>query len=138
MEAGQLKDDNGCFACGKDNPYGLKMQVTYTDSQARCSIKLPQQFQGWHDRAHGGVIYTLMDEIMAHAVIHFLGQAVTTSSQTTFRAPVPLNQELRVSGWISKRRSRGCVAEAKLESAHGGRLLAQASANFILAKEARP
>lgn len=129
-----LDDDGHCYACGVKNPHGLGMKVEcFTEDQsAVCRINLPAHFQGWAGIAHGGVVATLLDEIMAHAVVRHIGQGVTTGMETTFRAPVPLGQDLLVRGWIAKDRGRMCLTEATINLADGDQLLAQAAAKFLL------
>lgn len=129
-----LDDDGFCFACGKNNPHGLgmKVEVFPEDQSAVCRIVLPRRYQGWAGIAHGGVVATLLDEIMAHAVVRHVGQGVTTGMETTFRAPVPLHQELLVRGWIAKDRGRMAITEATISLAEGGQTLAQATAKFLL------
>lgn len=139
--AQKLRDDDYCFACGKQNPHGLQMRVQFDEDAQRafCRIVLPRRFQGWSGMAHGGVTGTLLDEIMAHAVIHFLGQAVTASMETRYRAPVPLGKELLVQGWVKSQNRRLVQAQAELYLAgeeDKGRPLAQATARFMLLDQA--
>ena len=135
LEGDKLDDDQYCFACGRKNPTGLGMKVDYPDSQAQCRITLEQRFQGWAGIAHGGITATLMDEIMAHAVIRYVGQGVTINANMRYRAPVPLDQELVVRGWVSDTNARRAKAEAQVELAEDGKVLAQAEAVFLLAKK---
>lgn len=134
LKGDRLDDDQFCFACGKKNPSGLGMQVTFPESEAQCRITLERRFQGWAGMAHGGITATLMDEIMAHAVIHHVGQAVTINAQMRYRMPVPLDQELVVRGWVSEANGRRAKAKAQVELAEGGQVLAQAEAVFLLSK----
>lgn len=129
-----LDDDGLCFACGKNNPHGLGMRVSYdaADQSAWCRISLPGRFQGWAGIAHGGVVSTLLDEIMAHAVVQHVGQGMTTGMETRFRAPVPLETELLVRGWIHTLRSRQAQTQATVALAETGQVLAEAQAKFIL------
>jgi len=134
---GKLRDDDYCFACGKLNPHGIQMRVEFDEDErlAFCRVVLPRRFQGWSGMAHGGVTGTLLDEIMAHAVIHFWGQAVTVEMHTRYRAPVPLGKELMVRGWVEDRRRRMIQARAELHLAgeeDKSRPLAQATARFML------
>lgn len=131
----QWRSDSGwCFACGKNNPHGLGMKVRFDDEerQALCDLSLPRRFQGWDGIAHGGVVSTMLDEIMAHAVIHFEGQAVTGSMESRYRAPVPLDTDLTVRGWITGRRGAVVDTRAVVEPAGGGKPLAEASARFLI------
>ena len=127
-----LADDGGCFACGRHNPQGLGMRVRLEDGQAHCLLTLPPQFQGWAGIAHGGIVCTILDEIMAHAVIHFIGQGVTTSMETTFRQPVPLGAEITARGWVVQRRGRLAQSAAELRLTQGETLLAQAQARWLI------
>ena len=133
----RLSDDGYCFACGLYNPHGLHMRVRLEEGQARCRLSLPPHFQGWVDIAHGGVVSTLLDEIMAYAVLFYVGQGLTTRMETTFRRPVPLQRELEVTGWVEEHRGRMARAAARLELADQGLLLAEAQARWLVKLDAR-
>lgn len=134
-ESAPLQDDGFCFACGKDNPHGLGMRVEYGEQKASCRITLPRHFQGWSGIAHGGVVATLLDEIMAHAVIHFVGQAVTASMETRYRKPVPLGSDLLAEGWVDQLNRRVAIAKARVSLAKEDVTLAEGAAKFILRPE---
>ncbi len=129
-----LGDDGYCFACGRDNPHGLQMQVEYQepDLSALCRLSLARRFQGWSGIAHGGVVATLLDEIMAHAVIRHVGQALTTEMKARYKAPVPLGEELLVKGWVAEANRRLARTQAEVRLAADHKLLALAEARFIL------
>jgi len=61
-----LVDNNYCFACGKDNSDGLQLKFKYSEdgSKAETTYIPPEKFQGWKDIVHGGIITTLLDELM--------------------------------------------------------------------------
>jgi uncharacterized protein (TIGR00369 family) len=129
-----LNDDGFCFACGKNNPHGLGMRVAYEDDgqSASCQLTLERRFQGWTGIAHGGVVSTLMDEIMAHAVLKHVGQGMTTDMQTRYKAPVPLGEELEVRGWVDEANRRLATTKSEIRLAGDGKLLAEAQARFLL------
>ena len=127
-----LADDGLCFACGEKNPQGLGMRVRLEEGQARCLLTLAPRFQGWAGIAHGGIVCTVLDEIMAYAVIHVIGQGVTTSMETTFRQPVPLGQEIKARGWIVQLRGRLAESAGEIRLAEGDALLAQAKARWLI------
>jgi uncharacterized protein (TIGR00369 family) len=129
-----LNDDGYCFACGKNNPHGLGMKVEYQDEgqAATCRLSLERRFQGWTGIAHGGVISTMMDEIMAHAVLKHVGQGVTADMQIRYKAPVPLDRELMVKGWVHETNRRLAFTKSEIRLTDGGKLLAEAEARFLL------
>jgi acyl-coenzyme A thioesterase PaaI-like protein len=112
------------------------MQVNYTEDQVVCLIKLPKRFQGWRGIAHGGVVSTLLDEVMAHAVLHFKGPSVTASMETRYKEPVPLETRLLVKGWIKEARGRMVKTMATVSLADSeDKCLAQATAKFLMTKD---
>jgi uncharacterized protein (TIGR00369 family) len=131
---GSLNDDGHCFACGKDNPIGLGMRVTYGDDEsARCEITLDKRYQGWHEVIHGGIVTTLLDEIMAHAMIRHVGQSVTTGIEVRYSKPMRVGRPVVVEGRVEeKRRLIRCTAQ--VTDAETGAVLATAKSNFMLLK----
>ena len=56
-----------CFACGKDNPVGLKLKIVKDGDEARGEFIVSEFYQGWRGYVHGGIIFTILDEAMAYA-----------------------------------------------------------------------
>lgn len=132
LAGSELAINGLCFACGEKNPHGLRMRVEYEGQRAVCRLNLPEHFQGWANIAHGGVVLTILDEIMAYAVLRFVGQGVTIAMESSFRKPVPLGREIVASGWVVKHQGRQAQAEGEVRLAQDDTLLAQASARWLL------
>ena len=127
-----LSDDSYCFACGSLNPIGLHMEVSYLEDKAVSSVCVKREFQGWHDIVHGGVVATILDEIMAHAVMHYVGKGVTTSLQITYRKPMPIGEEVRAVGYVVERKRRAAVARGEIYRAGNEKVIAAGESRFIL------
>lgn len=121
-----------CFACGQENPIGLRMKVGYEGDEAVCRITLGEHYQGWADITHGGIVATMLDEIMAYAVIHFAGQGLTISMEQKYRKPVPLGRELLLKGRVESISGRRAVSTAEVYLAEGDTLLAEAKARWLM------
>ena len=133
VPAGQkLNDDGYCFACGKNNPGGLAMRVDFLEGEARCGIVLDRRFQGWEGIAHGGIVSTLLDEIMAHAVLKYVGRGVTASMEVRYKRPVPVGKELFVVGKVLESDPRMVITQGEVRLAGEEKPLAQAKGKFIL------
>ena len=59
--------DHNCFACGRENPIGMGLHIELGEGTARTAWTAGDDFVGWSDKAHGGIIATLLDEVMAWA-----------------------------------------------------------------------
>lgn len=128
----EFERDNFCFACGKDNPIGLGMNVQLFPEGAKSRVSIAPEYQGWTDVVHGGIVTTLLDEIMAHAVHSHVGDAVTTTLTVTFRQALKVNQPVDVIGRVTERKKRSVSAEAEIRAADNGKVIAKAQSQFIL------
>jgi uncharacterized protein (TIGR00369 family) len=89
---------NYCFACGKNNPEGMRLRFTY-DEERDCFIsrfRLGKRYTGPPGHCHGGIIATILDEAMGkvNKLRHVV--AVTAEISVNYLKPVPLNKSLRV------------------------------------------
>lgn len=132
LSENELTTSGYCFACGARNVYGLRMRVGYEDEAAVCRLTLGRQYQGWDNIAHGGIVSTVLDEIMAYAVINYVGQGLTTHMDITYRKAVPLGVPLKAVGRVTGQRSRMATAEGRIYLAGGDTLLAEASSRWII------
>ncbi|HEY1262705.1 MAG TPA: PaaI family thioesterase [Terriglobales bacterium] len=122
---------NYCFGCGPDNPEGMKLKFSFDEDKVSCRFRLSRRFAGPPDHCHGGIIATLLDEIMAKLNKLHDVTAVTSEMTVRYLRPVPLNQSLRMeareTGTEGRRRLRS--AEIKNEK---GEVLARAEGLFLM------
>ncbi len=126
--------DNYCFVCGKDNPRGLKIKVTYfpEEQAAETHLSLAREYQGWADVIHGGILSTLLDEMMAHAVWRFAGPGVTLSMEVRFHHPLKPDEAICVRGWLTAGNGSRRVASAQITRRSDNRKIASAKSRFLL------
>ena len=58
-----------CFACGTLNIHGLHLELHVEDGRCWTELTLPERFEGWEGIAHGGIVCTILDEVMAWALV---------------------------------------------------------------------
>ena len=131
-----LIDDNGCFVCGKNNPDGLQLKFTYPQpGTCRVGFVPEQKYQGWKGILHGGIISTLLDEALAHAVGGAEGgggasEAVTAELTVRFKKPVRIGSKIVLSGKVEK--DNGKIVEANSEiTDETGLVLASARGKLV-------
>ena len=83
----ELWDDSKCFACGKSNPIGLKLEFEISEGGRRVKTEcLPNPwFQGWSNIVHGGIIATILDEAISRIGTVIWGASLTAYLQVRFR-----------------------------------------------------
>jgi acyl-coenzyme A thioesterase PaaI-like protein len=121
--------DHHCFACGTTNPIGLGLQIELGERRAATTWVPGEHVVGWSDRVHGGILATVLDEVMAWAPASEDAWAVTSSFTVRFRSPASPGEQLRAQGWVESRRRR--IYEIRGEVRSGDRLIAEASGTYL-------
>jgi acyl-coenzyme A thioesterase PaaI-like protein len=132
--------DNYCFVCGRDNPRGLQIAVRYRKAElaAETEISLPREFQGWADVIHGGILATLLDELMAHAVWHFAGPGLTLGLEVRFHAPLKPGEPILVRGVLHPKHGSRRLAEGEIIRVADGVRIASGKSRFLLSNDQEP
>ncbi|MDR3271558.1 MAG: PaaI family thioesterase [Peptococcaceae bacterium] len=121
---------SNCFGCGERNPIGLHLRCAYEGEAAKAEIVLRENYEGYPGVVHGGIITTMLDEIMAKAVYRRLSaRVVTADMHVIFRAPARVNEVLRLSGYVRRSEGRKYYTYGTVEK--DGTLLAEAKGLFI-------
>jgi uncharacterized protein (TIGR00369 family) len=124
-----------CFACGPDNPHGLRLRFTRTEQGEMIADWTPDAYtEGFEGIVHGGIVSTVLDESMAKAVISTGEEALTVELRVRFRRHVVAGKAVRVRGWIAARKRRVIEAEATLCDDEGTEF-AHAWASFLVLKQ---
>jgi uncharacterized protein (TIGR00369 family) len=98
--------DHHCFACGASNPIGMRLHIELSEGAARTEWVVGEDYVGWSDKLHGGIIATLLDEVMAWAPSSFDSWAVTAEMTVRYRAAASPGDRLTATGRVAKRRRR--------------------------------
>ena len=83
-----------CFGCSPTNPIGLKMRFFGKpgDPEVITRYAIGDNYCGFPNYAHGGIIALLFDEVLAYASYHVLHQfGVTKTMSVQYYRPVTLN-----------------------------------------------
>jgi len=99
-------EDQTCFACGPNNQSGLRMKFSTDGKQVYSMIRAPSTMTGWDRTVHGGILTTMLDEVMGWGVIYLLKKIGMTKSITVdFNKAVYTRERLTVVGGIQEQRS---------------------------------
>lgn len=131
----ELPHTHSCFVCGESNPIGLNLR-SHTDGRiVRIEYVPKPEHVGFAGVVHGGIIATLLDEVMTWAC------AVRTK-RFAFCAELSVRylQPLRVAGKTfvtaelsANRRDRVFEAKAELHS-ESGAVFAKADGKYLPVK----
>ena len=112
---------NPCFGCGEANPQGMHLRFERDEVRQRIvgKFQLGPEYQGATGFLHGGIIATVLDEVMSKVSRFFDVRAVTAELTVEYLKPVRVDQELTVEGFNARREGRQLYHEGEIRDAAG-------------------
>lgn len=98
-----------CIVCGLQNDIGLETEFFELENGELVAICTPkEEHQSYPGRLHGGISSALLDETIGRAVSIANPQVwgVTVELNMRYKKPVPLNEEIKIVGRITRDTSR--------------------------------
>jgi acyl-coenzyme A thioesterase PaaI-like protein len=130
-------DAHNCFGCGTLNNHGLQLELHTQGGRCWTEVELPERFEGWDGIAHGGIVATILDEVMAWALIDQDAWGLTARMTVAFKRPVAIGRRVRGEGWVVDTRRRVLRSAGWLVDAIDGTTLATAEGTYVAAPEDR-
>lgn len=122
-----------CFACGQDNPVGLKICFELNNSEVTAEFTPNENHVGFENTVHGGIIYSALDDVMANVLYLQKRKAHTARCEIRYRQALETGQTVKLKGWIESERRRLVVLRGEMRLADNDKLVADAEASFMLA-----
>jgi uncharacterized protein (TIGR00369 family) len=129
-------DPHHCFVCGELNERGLRTSIYATTGLAWTELTLGPDLVGWSDKAHGGILAALLDELMGWALFEHDCWGVTAELTVRYLRPVDVSQRLRIEGEVVEATRRLFRTRGRIIGEDGS-LLATAEARYVAAPAAR-
>lgn len=121
-----------CFVCGPNNPIGLKLNFELVDDKYTAYFTPNDNHQSYDGIVHGGIISTLLDEIMGKYVWLITGKpSFTARLEVRYRKHGEIGKQLRLEGRIIKTKGKLYEMEGKLWQVDGEILIADGTAKVM-------
>ncbi len=122
-----------CFGCSPINPSGLQMKFYTTDASVFSEVTVPKHLCGWNNLIHGGVLSTILDEIMSWAAIYLLKRITLTKSMTIdFLKPVYIGHPLKAEGKVLELKGKHEAVMEGILSNSDGTIYTRSTAHFAI------
>lgn len=127
-----FNDDQYCFACGTQNPSGLKLEFDLDENSGEITAQtsFSRHFQGWQGVLHGGMLSTVLDEVMIKSAFHQGYKCVTVELNVRFRKPALIEKMFTIKGKVTDANKRLVLAEGSVIDSDGI-IVATASGKFM-------
>jgi len=129
-------EPHNCFACGTLNEHGLRLELHLGERRSWTELTLDERFEGWVGIAHGGIVATILDEVMAWSLVAEDNWGVTARMSIDYRRPIPVGTPVRAEGWIVRARKRIVETAAHIVNPDGV-ALATATGTYVAADATR-
>jgi acyl-coenzyme A thioesterase PaaI-like protein len=123
-------DANRCFVCGPDNPAGLQIVFRLDGEVCRATFTPGPNHCGYDQQCHGGILFSVLDDVMANWLFLQGQRAHTAKCAVRFRKPVPIGTRLELEGRLVK--SKGRLAVLQGLALRDGEAVAEAEATFMV------
>ena len=130
-----LPHTRSCFVCGEFNPIGLNLRFETDGRVVQTRFTPRTEHVGFRQIVHGGIIATLMDEMMVWAcAVRTKRFAFCGELNVRFVQPVRPGAEIMATAeLVANRRDKVFEAKAELRNP-AGELLASATGKYLPVK----
>lgn len=125
-------DANRCFVCGPENPAGLRVRFRLDGQTCRAEYAPTADQCGYDGVTHGGILFSLLDDVMANWLFLQGERAYTAKCEIRYREPAPVESVILLEGKLLERRGRRAVLHGKAFNSDGSKVLAEATGTFIV------
>jgi acyl-coenzyme A thioesterase PaaI-like protein len=132
-----LPHTRSCFVCGEANPLGLNLRFETDGRRVRAKFFPLPEHNGFKGVVHGGLIATVLDEIMFWAcAVQTRRLSFCAELNVRFLSPMPPDGEFVVTGeMVADRKGRVYEAKAAVQDA-GEVTFATATGKYLPIKNA--
>ena len=123
-----------CFACGKDNPIGLRIAFSFDGQTCTGQFTPTENHVGWADTVHGGIIYSALDDVTANVLYRQGRKAHTAKSEVRYRQVLRVGETIHLKGWIEREKGRLVILRGEARRASDDALVADCEASFMIEK----
>ena len=111
-----------CVVSGDANPMGLDVQFFRDGDEAVSRVVLGAAFEGAPNRAHGGVVAAVFDDLMGFVLTIHESPAYTAELTVRYRRPTPVGEEIEFRARLVDRKGRRLQIEAEATDAAGTKI----------------
>ncbi len=123
---------NGCFVCGPANPIGLGVRFRMDGDLCVGEFTPGAQHAGYDNVTHGGILFSLLDDVMANWLWLQQIPCFTGKAEVRYRAPLPIGTAIRLEGQCLKRKGRLAQMHGQILRLDDASLVVETTASFML------
>lgn len=132
-------EGNRCFVCGKGNPIGLDVRFRLepsADGDVCLAEFTPGDNHAGYDKVtHGGIVFSLLDDVMANYFWLKGQQCFTARADIRYREQLPIGTKVRLEARLVKRRGRLAQMTGRVIRMDTEAVVAEANGSFMIVEK---
>lgn len=128
-------DASRCFVCGPNNPVGMRIKFRMENGVCKAEYTPSAEQCGYAGITHGGILFSLLDDVMANWLFLQGERAYTAKCEIRYREPAATGETIALEGELTGRKGRYASLIGRARNARDGRLLAESVATFMVIKD---
>ena len=130
-------DANQCFVCGPDNPIGLKIPFELSNGQCVGEFTPGEHHVGFDGVTHGGIIFSVLDDLMANWLFLQGGRGFTGKCEIRYREPLPVGTQVKLVCDVIKIRRKLIQLSSRAIRQDNDVVVAEAEGSFMISELGR-
>ncbi len=125
---------SNCFVCGPRNVHGMQIKFRLDGDICRAEYTPPEHFCGFDGVTHGGILFSMLDDVMANWLYLQGLKAYTGRCEIRYREPAATGINYLLEGEQLSRKGRVANMAGRVLHPDDGRVVAEAKAAFVIDK----
>ena len=120
------------YVCGQDNPIGLKIKVFEESGKVYAEFLPMENHQGYKGIVHGGILFSIMDEVMSRAAMIAVNSlTLTVEINIKYRKKAVMGKKILFSAKMLKKSGKIIETEGKAFY-ENDKIIAEAKGKFFI------
>lgn len=128
----EIATDSQCFVCSPGNPITLGVRFALQEDLCVGTFTSRTEHSGFDGVTHGGIQFSLLDDVMANWIWMNGDQAFTGRCEIRYRKQMPIGTSVRIEGWQEKRRGKLAQMAGRLIDVADDSVVAEADGRFMI------
>ena len=111
---------------------GLNIRFRLDGDVCRAEFTPGDEHVGYDGVTHGGILFSLLDDVMANVVFLQGERCFTAKAEVRYRQPLPTGTLVRLEGWQERRKGRLAMLAGRVIRVDDETIVAEASGRFMI------
>ncbi|MGR8949168.1 MAG: PaaI family thioesterase [Gammaproteobacteria bacterium] len=127
-------DANNCFVCGPQNPIGLNIKFEYKNGECHGQFTPQANHVGFDGVTHGGIIFSVLDDLMANWLYLQGGRGFTAKSEIRYREPLPVGKTVKLVCELKLKKRKLLQLHSRAVRADTHSIVAESEGTFMISE----